>query len=152
MNAKPHFFSYFFKSNFVLPVIIVSTVVIVFVMATPDIYMPVYFEHVCKLNEKLDVPDFVRDSSHVKKFEEKYSEYVIDEHVIDLLILPPKFSYQFEVNEGEKRAALVRINDACEDEDFYVYLTCWDGQEMVYTIDGEAAVLEHLDNYDCLNS
>ena len=152
MNAKPCFFSYLFKSNFALPVIIISTVVTVFVIATPAIYMPVYLEHVCKLSEKLDVPAFVRDSPHVKKFEEKYSEYVIDEHVMELLTLPPKFSYQFEANEGGKKVELVRINDSCEDEDFYMYLTCWDGQEVAYTINGEEAVLEHLGSYDCLDS
>lgn len=152
MNVKPHFFSYFFKSNFILPVIIVSTIVTVFVIATPAIYLPVYLEHACELSEKRDIPAFVRDSPHVKKFEEKYSEYVIDEHVMELLTLPSKFSYQFEVNEGGKTAALVRINDSCENEDFYIYLTCLDDLEVVYTINGEAAVLEHLDNYDCFES
>ena len=71
---------------------------------------------------------------------------------MELLTLPPKFSYQFEANEGGKKVELVRINDSCEDEDFYMYLTCWDGQEVVYTINGEEAVLEHLGSYDCFDS
>ena len=88
----------------------------------------------------------------MKKFEEKYSEYVIDERIIDLLILPPKYSYHFEANEGEKKAVLVSKIDMCENEEYYVSLTCWDDKEIVYTINGEAAVLEHLDNYDCFDS
>ena len=152
MNAKPRFFSYLLKSNFALPVIIVSSIVIIFVISTPAIYMPAYLEHVCKISEKHDVPAFVRDSPHVKKFEEKYSEYVIDEHQFVLTSMPPKFKYQFEVNEGGKKIAMARINDSCENEDFYIYLSCRDGQEVVYEIAGEAAVLEHLGDYDCLES
>ena len=150
MNAKPRFFSYFLKSNFALPVTIVSAIVVIFVVSTPAIYMPAYLEHVCKISEKYDVPAFVRDSPHVKKFEEKYSEYVIDEHVWELLTMPPKFKYQFEVNEGGKKVEMARVNDSCENEDFYIYLSCRDGQGAVYEIAGKAAVLEHLDDYDCL--
>lgn len=152
MNVKSRFFSCLFKSNFALPAIIVSSIAIIFVVSTPAIYMDAYLEHVCKISEKYDVPAFVRDSPHVKKFEEKYSEYVIDEHIWELATMPPKFKYQFEVNEGGKKIEMVRVNDSCENEEFYMYLSCEDGQEVVYTINGEASVLEHLDDYDCLES
>ena len=123
----------------------------VFVIATPSIYMPVYLEQICKVNEKLeDVPAFVRDSPPVKKFEEKYSEYVINEHIIELLSMPPKLSYQFVVSEGGEKIALVRINEACVNEDFYIYLICRNGSEIAYEVHGEAEVLRQLDNYDCI--
>ena len=151
MSSKPSIFSYFFKSNFVLPVIIISTIVTVFVISTPSIYMPVYLEQICKVSEKLeDVPAFVRDSPPVKKFEEKYSEYVIGEHIVVLASMPPKLSYQFVVSEGGEKIALVRINEACVNEDFYIYLICKNGSEIAYEVHGEAEVLRQLDNYDCV--
>ncbi|MDE0266209.1 MAG: hypothetical protein OXK17_04190 [Thaumarchaeota archaeon] len=113
--------------------------------------MPVYLEQICKVSEKLeDVPAFVRDSPPVKKFEEKHSEYVIGEHIVVLASMPPKLSYQFVVSEGGEKIALVRINEACVNEDFYIYLICKNGSEIVYEVDGEAEVLRQLDNYDCL--
>ena len=65
--------------------------------------------------------------------------------------MPPKLKYQFEASEEEKKIKMVRINDSCKNEDFDMYLSCWDGQEMVYTINGEVAILEHLDDYDRLD-
>lgn len=134
-----------------LPVIIISIIVTVFVISTPSIYMPVYLEQICKVSEKLeDVPAFVRESPPVKKFEEEYSEYIIDEHIIELTTLPPKLSYQFVVSEGGGKTALVRINEACVNEDFYIYLICRNGPEIVYEIHGETEILRQLDNYDCI--
>lgn len=153
MTSRLPIFSYFFKSNFALPVIIISIIVTVFVISTPSIYMPVYLEQICKVSEKLeDVPAFVRDSPPVKKFEEKYSEYVIDEHIIELTTMPPKLSYQFVVSEGGGKIKLVRINEACVNEDFYIYLVCQNGPEIDYEIHGEAEILRQLDNYDCIDS
>ena len=152
MTLKPPIFSYFFKSNFALPVTIISIIVTVFIISTPSIYMPVYLEHICKVSEKLEnVPTFVKDSPPVKKFEEKYSEYVIDEHIIELTTLPPKLSYQFVVSEGGGKTALVRINESCVNEDFYIYLICRNDLEIVYEIHGEAEILRQLDNHNCID-